>query len=204
MPYGLANVTAEISFLCEWNFATRPAFCRNNARSYQEQFGSISKASVSVARGHRRLRMRPNPEKQLGSSLRLRRPRSLTADNESAETPQLRCVWKSQSDQARQEPDTNIIVKRIGAGLLNPAKALANAKKRRKDFRHRMPKWLTNEHWKQINAFYLEASRLTRETGIPHCVDHKHPLRGKTVSGLHVPWNLQVMTWLIMQENLLA
>ena len=81
----------------------------------------------------------------------------------------------------------------------NPSKVIANAFKRRKDFRRRVPKWLTKEHWKQINAFYLEAARRTRETGIPHCVDHIHPLRGKTLSGLHVPWNLQVLT---VAENL--
>lgn len=81
----------------------------------------------------------------------------------------------------------------------NPAKAIANANKRRADFRQRIPNWLTEEHWDQINAFYLRAAELTKETGIPHCVDHKHPLRGKTVSGLHVPWNLQVITQL---ENL--
>lgn len=76
----------------------------------------------------------------------------------------------------------------------NPAKVIANANKRRTDFERRMPPWLTTEHWEAINAFYLEAARLTKETGIPYCVDHKHPLRGKTVSGLHVPWNLQIMT----------
>lgn len=76
----------------------------------------------------------------------------------------------------------------------NPGKVIANAYKRRKDYRMRVPKWLTDEHWDQINAFYHEARRLTEETGVPHVVDHIHPLRGKTVSGLHVPWNLQVLT----------
>jgi 5-methylcytosine-specific restriction endonuclease McrA len=76
----------------------------------------------------------------------------------------------------------------------NPAKAIANALKRREDFRRRIPPWLTPEHWEQINAFYLEAAELTKRIGIPHCVDHIHPLRGKKCSGLHVPWNLQVIT----------
>lgn len=81
----------------------------------------------------------------------------------------------------------------------NPAKVIANANKRREDFRLRIPPWLTPEHWEQINAVYLEAAEVTRRTGIPHCVDHYYPLRGKTCSGLHVPWNLQVIT---RSENL--
>jgi 5-methylcytosine-specific restriction endonuclease McrA len=71
--------------------------------------------------------------------------------------------------------------------------------KRNRAFRKRVPQWLTEEHWLAINAFYLEAERKTKETGIKHHVDHIHPLRGKTVSGLHVPWNLQVLT---RDENL--
>lgn len=55
------------------------------------------------------------------------------------------------------------------------------------------PPWLTAEHKAQITAFYAEARRLTRETGVPHHVDHIHPLQGENVCGLHVPWNLQVM-----------
>jgi hypothetical protein len=81
----------------------------------------------------------------------------------------------------------------------NPAKVIANAMKRNRAFRKRIPQWLTEEHWLAINAFYLEAERKTKETGIKHHVDHIHPLRGKTVSGLHVPWNLQVLT---RDENL--
>lgn len=78
--------------------------------------------------------------------------------------------------------------------LRNPAKVIANALKRTKALRARIPNWLTDEHWEEINAFYLEAKRRTEETGIEHHVDHIFPLRGKKSSGLHVPWNLQVLT----------
>jgi 5-methylcytosine-specific restriction endonuclease McrA len=55
------------------------------------------------------------------------------------------------------------------------------------------PSWLTREQLDQIRAVYSEAVRLTKETGIPHEVDHIVPLSGKTVSGLHVPWNLRAI-----------
>lgn len=58
----------------------------------------------------------------------------------------------------------------------------------------RTPPWLTKTHKKQIQKFYSERDRLTAETKIIHEVDHIIPLRGKLVSGLHVPWNLQVIT----------
>ena len=45
-----------------------------------------------------------------------------------------------------------------------------------------------------MNDIYEEARRLTRETGVHHQVDHIVPLQGKTVSGLHVFSNLQILT----------
>lgn len=70
--------------------------------------------------------------------------------------------------------------------------ASANAWKRRA--RHAMPKWLTPQHKEQIRALYLAARRLTKDTGIKHVVDHIVPLRSELVCGLHVPWNLQILT----------
>lgn len=76
----------------------------------------------------------------------------------------------------------------------NPGKINAKTAKRRAQKRKATPKWLTEVHWKQIEAFYIEAAELKEKTGIPHEVDHIIPLRGDIVKGLHVPWNLRVVT----------
>lgn len=52
------------------------------------------------------------------------------------------------------------------------------------------PKWRDT---KAIKAFYDEAKRLTKETGIVHHVDHYYPLQGIVCCGLHVHHNLRVI-----------
>ena len=75
----------------------------------------------------------------------------------------------------------------------NPDKVNATNAKRRAFKLQRTPKWLTQKHLDDISHFYKQARELTKTTGIIHHVDHIIPLKGKTVSGLHVPSNLQVI-----------
>lgn len=56
------------------------------------------------------------------------------------------------------------------------------------------PTWLTKDHLDLIEMKYKLAAYLTRETGIRWTVDHIIPLQGDNVCGLHVPWNLRVIT----------
>lgn len=81
----------------------------------------------------------------------------------------------------------------------NPSKIRAKSAKRRATKLQRTPKWLTELHYKQIQIFYDSATSLTKEFGVEMEVDHIIPLNGELVSGLHVPWNLQVIT---QRENL--
>lgn len=75
----------------------------------------------------------------------------------------------------------------------NRARSNGHKAKRRAKERQATPLWVTKAHIEDITAVYIEAERLTRETGIPHQVDHIVPLSGKTVCGLHVPWNLRAI-----------
>jgi 5-methylcytosine-specific restriction endonuclease McrA len=56
------------------------------------------------------------------------------------------------------------------------------------------PKWLSPIQLVQIQEFYEIAKAKSFQTGITHHVDHIIPLKNSTVSGLHVPWNLQILT----------
>lgn len=55
------------------------------------------------------------------------------------------------------------------------------------------PKWLEDDQLEEIEYFYWLAEDLQKITGEEYHVDHIHPLKGKNFSGLHVPWNLQVL-----------
>jgi hypothetical protein len=70
---------------------------------------------------------------------------------------------------------------------------------RRRRFRNATPKWLNQIDKIEIRLKYRLAIELSRTTGIRHAVDHIIPLYGETVCGLHVPWNLRVIT---QEENL--
>ena len=56
------------------------------------------------------------------------------------------------------------------------------------------PLWLTSEQLEEIEYFYILANDAKILTGEQYHVDHIVPLQGKNVCGLHVPWNLQILS----------
>lgn len=75
----------------------------------------------------------------------------------------------------------------------------ADTKARRRKHRSAMPPWLSPAQKKQIRELYKVAITMTKTTGEQYVVDHIHPLRSDVLCGLHVPWNLRVVT---QAENL--
>jgi hypothetical protein len=77
--------------------------------------------------------------------------------------------------------------------LNNPAKVNAWSRKHQLSKKMQTPNWLTaDDYWIMEQAYDLAALR-TKFFGFPWQVDHVIPLQGKLVSGLHTPYNLQVI-----------
>lgn len=61
------------------------------------------------------------------------------------------------------------------------------------------PPWTTPEMKAEMKAIYRESIEMSKRLGVVFHVDHAVPLKGVVVSGLHVPWNLRIIT---QEENL--
>jgi 5-methylcytosine-specific restriction endonuclease McrA len=75
----------------------------------------------------------------------------------------------------------------------------ADTKARRRKHREATPKWLTRKQKAEIRQLYQAAITNSKITGEQYVVDHIYPLRSEVVCGLHVPWNLRIIT---QNENL--
>ena len=75
----------------------------------------------------------------------------------------------------------------------NPGKERERVVRRRAAKASRTPPWLNAGHHFEMECIYKYCAAL-RGIGLNYHVDHIIPLRGDFVSGLHAPWNLQVLT----------
>lgn len=78
----------------------------------------------------------------------------------------------------------------------HPGRYAASGARKRAKRRKATPLWLSKQDYKDISAVYDLARKLEQEseTHQKYHVDHIVPLINKVVCGLHVPWNLQVLT----------
>ena len=75
----------------------------------------------------------------------------------------------------------------------NPGKNTAIKSLNKQSRNKRVPTWLSDDDKWLIEQTYELAALRTKMFGFSWHVDHIIPLQGKTVSGLHVPTNLQVI-----------
>lgn len=76
----------------------------------------------------------------------------------------------------------------------NKTWVLADTKARRRKHREATPPWLTRKQKSEIRQLYQIAITMTQTTGEQYVIDHIVPLRSDIVCGLHVAWNLRVIT----------
>jgi len=78
--------------------------------------------------------------------------------------------------------------------LNNPEQVKADTSNRRRRHREATPSWVTRTLKTDMRAIYQAAMDISKLSGESYVVDHIIPLRSETVCGLHVPWNLRVIT----------
>jgi hypothetical protein len=116
-------------------------------------------------------------------------------------------AWAAKNKEHKAQQDRGYAIKNPEArkiarekwDRLNPGKTNAAKTKNRLERLLRVPAWLTEDDKWMIEQAYELAKLRTEMFGFQWHVDHIIPLKGKKVSGLHVPTNLQVIPW---QENL--
>jgi hypothetical protein len=53
---------------------------------------------------------------------------------------------------------------------------------------------LSKDQWDEMEKIYTLAHNKSKDSGINFEVDHIIPIKSDFVCGLHVPWNLQIIT----------
>jgi hypothetical protein len=92
-----------------------------------------------------------------------------------------------------QEANPSAVVKKTQRWQAkNPGYTTAQVMKRKAKKLNATPAWLTATDYLELESIYAYCGAL-RAVGLNYHVDHIVPLQGKRVSGLHVPWNLQVI-----------
>ena len=153
---------------------------------------------IDAARSRQRERYSLNREKYLA------RERALTPDHpRRVKARQRSRKWNKDNPERKSAACARYYVATKGAFLekcrayrsdpRNRGKLRALAAKKKAERSRRVLPWLSEEHRAAIKEFYVIADWLTNLSGVEWHVDHIYPLRGKYGSGLHVPWNLQVL-----------
>lgn len=155
--------------------------CREKVRAYRQTAEGGEKHRRSSREYYKR-----NPER-VRMTAKLCRARNLDHAREVNNAARLR---RMQSAEYRRRENRRISEwTKANRGRTN-ARARTNRLRRLRA----IPPWINESQKSQIREFYELAAAKTKETGIKHHVDHIFAIKGQGWCGLHVPWNLQVLT----------
>lgn len=138
------------------------------------------KIEWDVANTKRSLKPKSEASKQAGIRY-YERNKDMVKARANARTPEEKQRWKQKHKTTN--PDYY--------------KTLTSLRKRR--HRNATPLWLSAMQKIEIRQLYQIAITMSKTTGERYVVDHIIPLISREVCGLHVPWNLRVIT---QEENL--
>jgi hypothetical protein len=165
-----------------------------------EGFRWVTGACVQCAREHIQKGRKANPErtkeqqkmyeaKAKLNPINVEKKRMRDAAYRNANKEKIRAM---QAEWNAKHPEKVAAHKQTAKGKYKVQKNVDTAM-RRASMKQRTPLWLTvDDHWMIEQAYELAQIR-AKMFGFEWHVDHIIPLQGKTVSGLHVPWNLQVI-----------
>lgn len=109
-----------------------------------------------------------------------------SSQRDREERLKIKRIWQDKNRQHVNEYN-NTWVKQ------NPEKHAARQAERKARKNQASPPWLTEEQRQASSDMYKLAKKFKDTFGLQYHVDHIIPLKGKTVCGLHVPWNLQIL-----------
>lgn len=167
----------------------------NKNTNYED--GLLSKCK-SCNNAQRRAIYRANPEKQRAKSLAYQKanPDKERARNKAKYEANIE-KRKAQNKVWRlanlEKIKTNQKIRDKIWTKSNSGKKNAYTAKRRAKKLQATPLWLTPEQHKEMIDMYILAKELRWLSESPLEVDHIIPLQGENISGLHVPWNLQIL-----------
>lgn len=175
--YALANKPLYAAACLKYREANKEKVQATQKASHKKQY----EADPEKFRVRSRTNYHANPEKMRAISAQYR-----------TDHPEYTKEYLARYYEANKQAIKDAVgarVKALGTALLplNAARQMRRVARKKQA----TPAWADN---KAILVFYHEAARLTKETGIPHDVDHIVPLQSRLVCGLHVEHNMQVLT----------
>jgi hypothetical protein len=156
--------------------------CVTCAKETLNKYRQVNKERTAAQRKKDYVKLVSNPE-----NLNKKRARdAVYAKNNRVRVYQKQRAWLAENPEKPALYAANHRAK-------HPDAKNADTAKRRSAKLLRTPRWLTKDHLWMIRQAYYMAKLRTKLFGFKWHVDHVVPLKGVSVSGLHVPWNLQVI-----------